>query len=376
MNYKYKCFKQEIKIIFILIKIYTILITIFLDNKTISNIKFILFNIRTKYEVNNIESYFKFCDQNTKIIKNFTKSNNIKVSIIISVYNRQKYLIRFLKSIQFQDFKDIEIILVDDKSTDNGINIIEEYKRRDERIKLIKNKKNRGIFITRNIGALSSKGKYIMFPDPDDMLSQDIIKNCYNYAEKYSYDFIKFKAYTRNPIDMNEYYYKYENRPIYQPELSTFLFYENNELMLRDFVIHNKFIKKESFIKTLNSLNPFYSNIYLNVGEDTLMIYLILRKAKSFYFLKKVGYYYFRNTESICSNRFKLIDLQIKISFILLKSVFENSKNTKYQKDMVNHILKPSYESYLLSSPFNDNFYLYYDIINMLLNCTFIERHN
>ena len=288
----------------------------------------------------------------------------------------KKYLIRFLKSIQFQDFKDIEIILVDDKSTDNGINIIEEYKRRDNRIKLIRNKKNRGIFITRNIGVLSSKGKYIMFPDPDDMLSQDIIKNCYNYAEKYNYDFIKFKSYTRNPINMNDYYYKYENRPIYQPELSTFLFYENNELRFHDYVINNKFIKRESFIKTLNSLNPFYSNIYLIIGEDTLMYYLILRKAKSFYFLKKVGYYYFRNTESICSNRFKLIDTNMKFSFILLKTIFENSKNTKYQKDMVNHIVKSSYESYLLSSPFNDNFYLYYDIINMLLNCTFIENHN
>ena len=91
-----------------------------------------------------------------------------------------------MKSVQFQNFKDIEIILVDDKSTDNSISIIEEYKKRDKRIILIKNKKNRGLFITRNIGLLSSKGKYIIIPDPDDILSQDYIKNCYNYAEKYN----------------------------------------------------------------------------------------------------------------------------------------------------------------------------------------------
>jgi len=106
------------------------------------------------------------------------------------------------------------------------------------------------------------------------------------------------------------------------------------------------------------------------------MLYLILRKANSFYFLKKVGYYYFRNSESICSNRFKLNDMRMKFSFIFLKSIFENSKNTKYEKDIVNHITTSNLESQLLSSPFNDNFYLYYDIINKLLNCTFIENNN
>ena len=128
MNFKNKSCKHEIKILFVLMKIYIIIIALFFNDKTISNIKFILFNIRTKYEINNIKSYYNFCNKNTKIIKNFKKSNNIKVSIICPVYNREKFLRRFLKCIQFQNFKDIEILLVDDKSTDNGINIIEEYK--------------------------------------------------------------------------------------------------------------------------------------------------------------------------------------------------------------------------------------------------------
>ena len=111
-----KNFKLEIKIIFILIKIYFIVITIYLNDKTISNIKFIFFYFRTKFEVNNIDSYYNFCNENTKIIKDFKKSNNIKVSIISPIHNREKFLLTFLKSIQFQDFKNIEIILVDDKS--------------------------------------------------------------------------------------------------------------------------------------------------------------------------------------------------------------------------------------------------------------------
>jgi len=136
-----KYFKNEIKIIFILIKSYFIMITLFFNDKTISRIKFILFYKRVHDDINNIKSYYNFCNENTNIIKKFKKPNNIKVSIISPIYNRQKYIKRFLKSVQFQNFKDIEIILVDDKSTDNSNSIIEEYKKRDKRIILIKNKK-------------------------------------------------------------------------------------------------------------------------------------------------------------------------------------------------------------------------------------------
>jgi GT2 family glycosyltransferase len=97
--------------------------------------------------------------------KKFKKMKNPKVSIISPIHNRERFLIRFLKNIQSQNFYDIEIILVDDKSTDNGINILEEYQREDKRIKIITNKKNKGTFIARNIGVLYSQGKYIIIQD-------------------------------------------------------------------------------------------------------------------------------------------------------------------------------------------------------------------
>jgi len=122
---------------------------------------------------------------------------------------------------------------------------------------------------------LSSKGKYIIIPDLDDILSQDYIKNCYNYAEKYNYDIIKVISYTGGPINFIDIFYKFENRPIYQPKLSTFVFYDKNELRISDYVINNKFIKREKFIKSLNSLNAFYSSIYMNRAEDTLMNFII-----------------------------------------------------------------------------------------------------
>ena len=178
------------------------------------------------------------------------------------------------------------------------------------------------------------------------------------------------------PINFEEIFYKFENRPIYQPELSTFSFYYNNDLMLRDYYITNKLIKREKFIKALNSLNTFFSNIYMTIAEDTLMTYLIYKKSNSFYFVKKVGYYYLKNSESIGSNYFKLSDLRLKFSFIFLKCIFDYSKNNKYEKDMVNYLLKENHEYQLLSAAFSESFYFYYDVINMLLNCSFITNDN
>ena len=83
-----------------------------------------------------------------------------------------------------------------------------------------------------------------------------------------------------------------ENRPLYQPELQTYLFYGNNEIGKVDFGINNKMILKQLYIRALNSLNDFYLNIYMAFLEDQLMIFILYKTAKSFYYLEKYGYYY------------------------------------------------------------------------------------
>ena len=132
-----------------------------------------------------------------KIGKQFRKRNSPKISVVIPLYNRELFLIRFLRTIQCQNFQDIEIIFIDDYSSDNSIKIIEENKKDDERILLLKNKKNKGTFANRNLGALYAKGKYLIIPDPDDIiLNHNILTICYKLAEKYNYEIIRFnKSY-------------------------------------------------------------------------------------------------------------------------------------------------------------------------------------
>ena len=86
-----------------------------------------------------------------------------KISVIIPIYNGGKYLIYSLASVQRQKMKDIEIIIVDDNSSDNSIKIIRNFMKNDKRIKLITNKVNRKILFCKSIGTLNSKGKYISY---------------------------------------------------------------------------------------------------------------------------------------------------------------------------------------------------------------------
>ena len=104
-----------------------------------------------------------------------------KISIILPIYNKEKYLNRSIGSILNQTFKDIEIIAVNDGSTDNSLNMLEDFKNYDSRIKIVNNDKNRGLFYSRAMGILNSTGEYIMFLEPDDLLAgKDNLEYLYN----------------------------------------------------------------------------------------------------------------------------------------------------------------------------------------------------
>ena len=369
--------------IVLIIKVLIIIIFLFYRINFISKIIVYFSYIEKENEIKEMNRYFIIYSNNKpRKIKKFKKIKNPIISIISPIYNRERYLPRLIKSIQYQYFKDIEIILVDDFSIDNSVAIIEKYQKEDQRIILIKNKKNRGTFVTRNVGVLCSKGKYIIIPDPDDFISKNILNLCYYYAEKYKYEIIKFNSYIgKGKLQFNKIVNKLESRPIYQPELSETIFYGNNELQMIDYYIYNKFIKREVYIKALNELNNYYLNMYMIYLEDQVINYIIHRTAKSFYFLKNIGYYHKRASISIINNLFKAPDLIVKSTFIYLNFVFEYSKNIKHQKDMSNLLFT------ILSSQFNiahrlfvsannDDINFYYYIINKYLNSDFITNDN
>ena len=107
----------------------------------------------------------------------------IDVSVIVPVYNTEKYLEKCLDSIVNQTFNNYEIIIINDGSPDNSETIIQEYlKKYPQKIKYYK-KENGGLSEARNMGILKSSGKYLMFVDSDDYISEDMIEKLYNCIE-------------------------------------------------------------------------------------------------------------------------------------------------------------------------------------------------
>lgn len=366
------------------IKIFIFILLFYYDFDLLTNINNLNSYIENEKQIQKIENYFKFCnDFKSKKIRRFKKVKKPEVSIISPLYNRERYILRLLRSIQYQTFHNIEIILVDDNSIDNSVQLIEQLQKIDQRIILIKNKKNKGTFVTRNIGVQYSSGKYITIPDPDDIISKDIIRTCYLYAEKFKYEMIRFNSYIgEGKLSFEELINITESGPVYQPQLSSEIFYGSKELQMVDYFVYNKFILKEVYIKALNSLNKFYSNMYMIYMEDQVMNYILYRIAKSFYFLKIIGYYHSSNSVSIMSNLFKIPELRMKFSFIYLKFVFDYSKNTKYEKDMANHLFTILNKGFniagrLQATDYEENDYnLYYNIVNTYLNCSYIDNEN
>ncbi len=121
------------------------------------------------------------------------------ISIIVPVYNVEKYLSRCLNSILAQTFTDFEIIAVDDGSPDNCGKILDEYAQKDERIKVI-HKENGGLSSARNAGLDVAQGEYVAFVDSDDYLSDKFIEKLYNLIKKYNADISQcsFKETSKN----------------------------------------------------------------------------------------------------------------------------------------------------------------------------------
>lgn len=110
-----------------------------------------------------------------------------KVSVVVPVYNVEKYLSKCLDSLINQSFRDIEIICVDDGSPDKSGEIAEEYAKKDSRIVVV-HKENAGLGYARNTGMEHAEGEYVTFVDSDDWLTENYISNLVNAAEKYEAD--------------------------------------------------------------------------------------------------------------------------------------------------------------------------------------------
>ena len=182
------------------------------------------------------------------------------VSIIIPVYNSQETLKQCIDSLLTQTFNDIEIVCVNDGSTDKSQKIIEEYMRKDPRVKLI-TQPHSGIALARNKGRYLTRGEYIIFMNSNDYAKTDMLDNLYQNAKEHESDIVLFSYTSFNPQTMEffdeefplkEFSDDYDNRSFSPQETYDFMFrikpYTYNKMFKRDFLEKNNI----TFIKGLN----------------------------------------------------------------------------------------------------------------------------
>ena len=280
---------------------------------------------------------------------------NKLVSIIVPIYNAEKYIEKCIKSLINQTYKNIEIILVNDGSTDNSGNICEKYKKQDSRIVLI-NKKNAGVSSARNDALKIAKGEYISFVDADDKPEKNMIEEMLTSAVDNNSDIV---------ISEYNYYYEKNNKTVsYKLKdypNKTFLELISDESTAYGGFPWNKLVRKECIKELYREDIHYYENLifflenskYINnysVVNKPLYNYCIQESSavhSKIYSIKRItnldaldiaidlvskdfkDYYKYLYVRNYCDNRVGILDNNLDINLL-----------QKYQKDYIKHSIK------------------------------------
>ena len=213
------------------------------------------------------------------------------VSVIVPVYNVEKYLARCIQSVCGQSYQGLEIILVDDGSKDKSGVICDEYAEQDGRIKVI-HKENGGLGDARNAGVEKAEGKYLLFVDSDDRIHENLVRDTVETAEKNQADMVIFdyigEEENGNLTDRFTFPFSV-NRVI---EVA-----EEKELIMRSCSAVNKLIRRELWKE---SGFQFPKGRYY---EDLATIPKVMTKTKKIVYLPEVYYYYLMRDGSIMHSR-------------------------------------------------------------------------
>ena len=248
------------------------------------------------------------------------------ISIIVPIYNAEKYLNKCIDSLVNQTKKELEFILVNDGSTDSSEDIIKSYK--DKRIKYFKNK-NQGIGKTRNFGIDKATGKYLMFLDSDDYLDINACEKLYNKAIKEKSDLVVFDFYrveeTLKEVTINNF-------------KSSSLKENPNLLLDINLGPCNKLIKRELIDKSNTRFNEELKY------EDTPFVTEIIKNANKISKLNEYLHYYVIHSNSETTVRDERVFDIIKIIDIIRNQY----KNEKYMEDVVNKLTVRTLTNYTI----------------------------
>ena len=236
----------------------------------------------------------------------------------------QDYIRNAINSIQKQTLKDIEIVAVNDYSTDNSYNILKELDLKDKRIKIINNTKNFGLLYSRAMGILHSSGEYLINLDPDDEFNDsDNLEYLYNITLRNKVDIVTFETFYKKKNRILR-FCKESNIIIEQPRLiNSFFIYVDKHF--NDILIWNKLIKKEIFLKAYKIFENYIYYKKWNYYEDNIWSLLVHKISNSKICVNKLIYIYNNNLnkESLMKNRENFLEFTNEILSLLMPISFK-----------------------------------------------------
>ena len=282
---------------------------------------------------------------------------NSKVSVIIPIYNVEKYINQCLDSVINQTLKEIEIICVEDCSTDNSLSILEEYAKLDSRIKIIKNESNKGLSTNRNIAMAEARGEYIAFIDSDDYVDLSTYEKAYNLAKERDLDCVLFKTSTvddkTGEINDNLDYFALKpfegfEKPIFNNR-DTVDFTCNICVQVGSKLLRREFLQEHNITFPDGLIfedEPFFYNFYLNANRISLLD-------------ENLYYYRVNRDDSIISKRGKSFKDIVEI-FKLIRESIDDSEDGKLIKEKFLNRFIPAVFNRFNQSPdeFKEDFFL------------------
>ena len=304
----------------------------------------------------------------------FYKRKKPKISIIITIYNQRNFIKPSYTYIQRQELKNIEIIFIDDASTDNSSLVIQELMEKDKRIIYLKNYKNKKQFYSINIGVLNSKGEYILSVDPDDFLLNNILIKAYETVKAYNLDILQFYMLSGMSLWKNA---KYQSGIICNNSNIRNIYYYGISRNLPD-----KLIRKQIFIKSINFMNKnlYYEDYHIHT-DDTIFFGLI-HFANTYGFLEQIGYYYNQDQNrkpqsKINENKITKINSDVRSLFNIMKYFILQSDNNTIEKNFIPYrFFREQVKNRMKKDVkyLNKDFKFYIEVLDLYLVCPFFSK--
>lgn len=261
---------------------------------------------------------------------------NELISIIVPVYNVEQYVKKTIESILKQTYRDIEIICVNDGSTDNTLQVLKFISAADDRVKVF-SKANEGVTLARKYGIDQAQGEYIGFVDADDIVEPDMYERLYKNLKKYDVD-ISHCGYVIDHLDGSKEYFYNTKRISCQKKIEAV-----KDLISGVFEpgLCNKLYKYDLLKKFFDSGVMDYS---IKMNEDVLMNYYLFKKAESSVLEDVCLYHYVKREGSATVSGFKKSNIMDRLK--VKEVIYNDSIGTEYENTATVAYLEKFFHSY------------------------------